>query len=215
MGHERERDDAARPARSGRGPASTPADREWARDAWFAAGCGTVFGAMELGVLLVTGALTGPWVALCVLAGAVAFAVLLPARVRAGDGWLAARGLLLRHVVHTDALVAVRLTGVVAVHVVLRDAGGQLLAVDARVLAANPPLLRALDAGVRVSRERGTLPPAPDPLRDLRAAAIVRPPTVLPPVARPPVARPPVTAGPRPAPPAPAVHAAHAGSHRP
>lgn len=88
---------------------------------------------------------------------ATVLAVLLPPRVTAGPGWLAVRTPWRRHVVRTDALVAVRQYGTVCVHLVLCDTHGGRLELDPRVLAANPLIWHELDTGVHRSVERGTL----------------------------------------------------------
>ncbi|MGW0947869.1 hypothetical protein ACWD4O_35690 [Streptomyces sp. NPDC002623] len=91
------------------------------------------------------------------LLSATVFIVLLPPRVSAGPGWLAVRTPWRRLVVRTDALTTVRQYDGVSSHLVLRDAFGNLLELDPRILAANPLLWHELDTGAHRSLERGTL----------------------------------------------------------
>ena len=102
------------------------------------------------------------WVGL----GVLLFAVLLPSRTTAGDGWLAVRGLLHTHRVRTDHLVSARADGTFDRRILLRDSFGARAAVDPRVLVANPFLWHRLDAGARQARAAGLLP-AGTALRDL------------------------------------------------
>jgi hypothetical protein len=149
------------------GPRDSAADRHWRGDARFAFGCALAAWGMATLVDWDAGTLTmfrgGIWLTLA----AVVFTVLLPPRITAGDGWLAVRGLVRRRRVHTDALVAVRQYGGVTAHLVLRDAHGHRLELDARVLVANPLLWHELDTGAHRSRERGTLRHGSDVLRQL------------------------------------------------
>ncbi|GGX43187.1 hypothetical protein [Streptomyces noursei] len=135
----------------------TVVDRHWRAHARRALQCALAF----VGLLVLldwgSGGLTPARAGLWALLGAVAFAVLLPARVSAGDGWLAVRGLVGRRQVRTDALVAVRRYGGVAPRLLLRDARGRRLVLDSRVLEANPLIWHLLDAGARRSLALGTL----------------------------------------------------------
>ncbi len=94
------------------------------------------------------------WVGLA----AMLFAVLLPSRTTAGDGWLAVRGVLRTHRVRTDRLVSVREDGTFDRRVLLRDSYGGRAAVDRHVLVANPFLWHQLDAGARRAHAAGLLP---------------------------------------------------------
>ncbi|TJZ94301.1 hypothetical protein FCI23_54120 [Actinacidiphila oryziradicis] len=114
-----------------------------------------------------SGGLTPPRAGLWAVLGAMVFAVLLPPRVTAGEGWLAVRGSVRERRVCTDALVALYSCGPVAQRLVLRDAYGGCVELTPRVLAANPLLWHLLDAGARRSRERGTLRSGTDVLREL------------------------------------------------
>jgi hypothetical protein len=93
-----------------------------------------------------------------IVLAALLFAVLLPPRTTAGDGWLAVRGLLRTHRVRTDHLVSVCTDGAIDRRVLLRDAFGARAAVDRRVLIANPFLWHQLDQGARHSHAAGLLP---------------------------------------------------------
>ena len=104
------------------------------------------------------GTLTLARAALWIALGTLLFAVLLPPRTTAGDGWLAVRGLARTHRVRTDHLVSVRADGTFDRRILLRDAFGARAAVDPRVLVANPFLWHQLDAGARHSRAAGLLP---------------------------------------------------------
>ncbi|GHJ34545.1 hypothetical protein [Streptomyces sp. TS71-3] len=147
------RDDAVRTAE----PAGAAHDRHWAGGLRSALLCP----ALLLGLLLLVdrgiGDLTwwraGVWTALAVLL----FLVLFPARVTAGPGWLASRGLLHGRLVRTDRLRSVRWSDGISQRVVLRDALGGRVDVDARVLAANPHLWHRLSEDARTARELGFL----------------------------------------------------------
>lgn len=157
----------------GPAPAAAPAravDRGWRRDARRAAGCTLAFWAAATLLDLAAGTLTLARAALWAALAAGLLAVLLPPRLSAGPGWLAARGLLREHRVRTDALVGVSRYGRgAAPMLVLRDADGHRLLLDPRVLAADPLLWHELDTGARASRRNGTLRAGDAVLRDLAA----------------------------------------------
>ncbi|WP_406446782.1 hypothetical protein OHB14_49525 [Streptomyces sp. NBC_01613] len=138
-------------------PPNPPGDRHWRGSARLAACCALVFCAMTLLVDWDAETLTPPRALLWLTLSAGVFAILLPPRVTAGPGWLAVRGPVRRHMVRTDALVAVRQFSGASSHLVLRDAHGHQLELDPRVLVADPLLWHELDTGVRRSVERGTL----------------------------------------------------------
>ncbi|MGW1885681.1 hypothetical protein [Streptomyces sp. NPDC001970] len=135
----------------------TAYDDGWAKELRDAVRCA----ALLLGLLLVIDAGSGHltwargllWAALAV----ALFAVLVPPRISAGDGWLAADGLLRRRVVRTDRLVSVRCSDGVSQRLVLRDTEGSRVEVDPRVFVANPALWRRLDEDARTCVEHGTL----------------------------------------------------------
>ncbi|WP_030617899.1 hypothetical protein [Streptomyces fulvoviolaceus] len=132
-------------------------DRHWRGSARLAATCALVFCALSLLVDWDAGSLTLLRALLWLTLSAAVFAVLLPPRVTAGPSWLTVHTPWRRHIVRTDALVAVRQHGGVSSHLVLRDAHGGRLELDPRVLAANPLIWHELDTGVHRSVERGTL----------------------------------------------------------
>jgi hypothetical protein len=140
-------------------PTST-GDRHWHGSARFATACTLTFAALTLVVDWETGAL---WLTL----SATVLAVLLPQRVTAGPGWLAAQGLTGRSHVHTDSLVSIRQYGDISSLLVLRDTHGNRLELDPRVLVTNPLLWHELDMGARHSLASGTLHHGTDVLRHL------------------------------------------------
>jgi len=149
------------------GPLGPAGDRHRRGSARLAMICALTFCAMALLVDWDAGSLTPVRSLLWTTLSAAAFAVLLPHRVAAGRGWLAVRSPWRRHMVRTDALVAVRQYGGISSHLVLRDAYGRRLELDPRVLAANPLIWHELDTGVRRSVERGTLREGADVLERL------------------------------------------------
>ncbi|WP_416960978.1 hypothetical protein [Streptomyces sp. Agncl-13] len=138
-------------------PVVQASDRHWRGSARLAVNCALLFCAMSLLVDWDAGSLTPLRALLWVTMSAAVCVVLIPQRVSAGPGWLAVRTPWRRHMVHTDALAAVRQYEGVSSHLVLRDVHGHSLELDPRVLAANPLLWHELDTGVRRSLERGTL----------------------------------------------------------
>ncbi|MBL1097540.1 hypothetical protein JK363_12775 [Streptomyces sp. 205] len=137
--------------------AHSDSDRRWRGDARCAAYCALTFVVLTTLLDWGSGGLTVGRADLWALIGAVVFMVLRPARVTAGDGWLAVRGLLCERRVRTDALVSVMEYGSISTRLVLRDAHGHAVELDPDVLVANPLLWHRLDAGARRSRQRGTL----------------------------------------------------------
>jgi hypothetical protein len=133
-------------------------DRGWAARRRTAYAVSTTGLAVTLLLDAMNGTLSLPralaWVALA----ALLYAVLLPPRTTAGDGWLAVHGLLRTRRVHTDHLVSVRTDGLVDRRVLLCDAFGAHAAVDTAVLIANPFLWHQLDTGAHHSRAAGLLP---------------------------------------------------------
>ncbi|MGW9433472.1 hypothetical protein ACWHA1_36845 [Streptomyces decoyicus] len=103
------------------------------------------------------GGLTLPRAGLWGALGGMVLVGLVPPRVSAGEGCLAARGFTGERRVCTDALVSLRRYGGIAAHLVLRDAHGQWLELDLHVLQAIPLIWHLLDAGARRSLENGTL----------------------------------------------------------
>ncbi|WP_409057586.1 hypothetical protein [Streptomyces sp. SYP-A7185] len=132
-------------------------DRRWAGDVRAAVFCAlTLFALIDLidwasGTLdVVRGVL---WAGL----SALLYLILHPARVSAGPGWLAVRGVLRHRHVCTGLLTAVRQGEGIAPRLVLCDSLGNRVEVDPQVLAENPLLLHRLDAGARGARACGLL----------------------------------------------------------
>ncbi|MEU9979162.1 hypothetical protein [Streptomyces sp. NPDC051014] len=132
-------------------------DRTWRGSARLAVCCAAGFGGLTFLVDWDAGTLTPARAVLWVALSAGVLAVLVPARVTAGPGWLTARGPLRRRTVRTDSLVYLGRYGDVSGHLVLRDTAGNRLELDPHVLHANPLLWHELDTGVRRSLDRGTL----------------------------------------------------------
>ncbi|SES09422.1 hypothetical protein SAMN04487983_10313 [Streptomyces sp. yr375] len=138
-------------------PVVQAGDRHWRGSARLAVSCALLFCVMSLLVDSDAGILNPLRGLLWITMSAAVCVVLLPQRVSAGPGWLAVRTPWRRHLVHTDALAAVRQYEGVSSHLVLRDVHGHSLELDPRVLAANPLLWHEPDTGVRRSVGRGTL----------------------------------------------------------
>jgi hypothetical protein len=85
------------------------------------------------------------------------FLVLFPARVSAGEGWLASRHLLGTRRVRTDLLTSVRCVDGVSRRLVLRDALGNRLEIDPQVLVDNPDLWYRLAEDADASAASGAL----------------------------------------------------------
>ncbi|MFI1677378.1 hypothetical protein [Streptomyces sp. NPDC020607] len=132
-------------------------DRGWAGEFRCAVGAGVVLcGALVL-LDWRAGYVSGVRVGLWGVLGCLLFAVLLPPRVRAGEGWMSSRRLFRTRRVCTDSLIAVRIWDGVGQRIVLRDEQGRRLVLDPRVLTANPLLWRLLERGARHSHESGSL----------------------------------------------------------
>ncbi|WP_043667975.1 hypothetical protein [Streptomyces xylophagus] len=138
-------------------PGEAVEDRRWARDLRDTFRCA---GAL-LGLLLLVDHFSGHftlwrgalWLTLAVLL----FAVLYPARVRAGEGWLSARGLLRERRVRTDRLVSVRCLDGVSQRLLLRDELGGRVEIDPEVLVNNPDLWHRISEDSRKSITSGSL----------------------------------------------------------
>ncbi|MCT9084259.1 hypothetical protein [Streptomyces fulvoviolaceus] len=141
----------------GERPGEATNDIEWARDVWSSVRCAGVLLALLLLADWGSGRFTcrraGLWLA---LAGLL-FAVLYPARVSAGEGWLSSRRLLGERRVRTDLLVSVRCLDGVSPRLLLRDAFGGHVEIDPEVLVTHPRLWHRLDEGARKSAASGTL----------------------------------------------------------
>jgi hypothetical protein len=138
-------------------PRAVAHDRRWARDRRDTFRCA---GAL-LGLLLLVDHFSGHltlrrgalWLTLAVLL----LVVLYPARVRAGEGWLSARGLLRERRVRTDRLVSVRCLDGVSQRLLLRDELGGQVKIDPDVLVHNPDLWHRVSEDSRRSLASGSL----------------------------------------------------------
>lgn len=139
------------------GTSSVVHDRQWAPDLYSAARCAAVLLGMLLLVDAVAGTLTWWRSALWISLALFLFLVLLPARVSAGEGWLASRRLLRTRRVRTDLLVAIRPRDGVAQSLVLRDTLGARVEIDPEVLLRNPDLWHRLTEAAHTSETSGTL----------------------------------------------------------
>ncbi|MFJ4768620.1 hypothetical protein ACIP88_05810 [Streptomyces uncialis] len=142
------------------GPFTAPgvaADRRWATDRRDAVYCAsTLLGLIGL-VDIANGTLTAVRGLLWLTLALLLYAVLYPPLVTAGPGWLAVRGLWRTRQVATDLLVAARHSDGVQPRLVLRDALGNRVEVDPKVLTGNPLLWHRLDTGARHARASGLL----------------------------------------------------------
>ncbi len=139
------------------GAAETVIDRNWVADVRAAVLCS--LGLLVLVILLdlANGTLGRARLALWAGLSVLLYVVLHPARVTAGPGWLAVRGLVRRRHVCTGLLTAVRHNEGVADRLVLCDSLGNRVELDPQVLVDNPLLLHRLDRGARDAREAGLL----------------------------------------------------------
>ncbi|MGW1544813.1 hypothetical protein ACWCPM_32125 [Streptomyces sp. NPDC002309] len=156
MGH---RDDPSRDLTDLPAPHLAPPvhDRHWVRDVRSAIGCSGVLLALLL--LMDWGAGTlAPWRAgIWLVLALLLLVVLCPPRVSAGEGWIAARSLLRTRRVRTDMLVSVRCLDGVSQRLLLRDAFGDRVEIDPRVLIDNPELWYRLDEDARRANASGHL----------------------------------------------------------
>ncbi|MEU0437473.1 hypothetical protein ABZ153_38915 [Streptomyces sp. NPDC006290] len=130
-------------------------DERWAGDMRLTCQCSGVFLGMLFAFDACAGTLDSARAVVWSILGVLFFFVLVPSRVTAGPGWLRSCWLGRDRVVRTDQLVCVRWAPGAARRVVLRDADGGRVEVDAEVLVANPALWNLLRSGVRGSLERG------------------------------------------------------------
>ncbi|MFD6025247.1 hypothetical protein [Streptomyces griseoluteus] len=132
-------------------------DQQWAGDRKDA----FQYSAILLAYLLIldwgTGGLTLPRGALWFALALLLLLVLHPARVSAGDSWLASRRLLRERRVRTDRLVSVRCLDGVSQRILLRDAFGDRVEIDPDVLVRNPGLWYRLEAAASRSASAGLL----------------------------------------------------------
>ncbi|MFD3502707.1 hypothetical protein ACFWWT_33795 [Streptomyces sp. NPDC058676] len=139
------------------GPGAAVHDRRWVRELHSSVRCAATL----LGLLLVIdwgeGCFTLWRGALWLALGLLLFVVLCPPRVRAGEGWLASRGLLRERRVRTDLLVSVSCPDGLSRRLVLRDVLGGRVEIDPQVLVDNPDLWHRLDEDAQTSASRGSL----------------------------------------------------------
>ncbi|MET8613114.1 MULTISPECIES: hypothetical protein [Streptomyces] len=132
-------------------------DRGWAGEVRTAVRCAVALFVLLLCIDAAAGSLTWwrglLWGALAALLGLV----LYPARITAGDGWLAGRRLLRTRRIRTDLLAVVYPLDGVTPRLLLRDALGNRMEIDPEVLIRNPALWYRLDEGARRAEASGTL----------------------------------------------------------
>ncbi|QLJ01603.1 hypothetical protein HZZ00_11585 [Streptomyces sp. NEAU-sy36] len=132
-------------------------DRGWAGEVRTAVRCALALFVLLLCIDAAAGSLTWwrglLWGALAALLGLV----LHPARITAGDGWLAGRRLLRTRRIRTDLLTVVHPVDGVTQRLMLRDALGNRMEIDPEVLIRNPGLWYRLAEGARQAEASGTL----------------------------------------------------------
>ncbi|NEB77141.1 hypothetical protein G3I40_18225 [Streptomyces sp. SID14478] len=149
------------------GTAATVVDRNWARELRSALLCAALLLVLVLTIDAANSTLTPARTALWTGLSLLLHAVLHPARVTAGPGWLAVRGLGRRRHVCTDLLVSARRGEGITPRLVLRDALGSRVELDPAVLTANPLLWHGLETGAARARASGLLVSGEDVLRGL------------------------------------------------
>ncbi|MFJ9818930.1 hypothetical protein ACIRU3_27485 [Streptomyces sp. NPDC101151] len=142
-------------------------DRRWTSDLYSSTCCAAVLLGMLLLVDGMAGTLTWWRSALWLTIAVLLLLVLFPARVSAGEDWLASRRLLRTRRVRTDRLVAVRPLGGVSQQLVLRDTFGARVEIDPDVLLRNPDLWYRLAEAAHISDASGTLLCGTTALHDL------------------------------------------------
>lgn len=157
LGRMRRRFTARHSWRSTATPGTVAHNQQWAGGLRCAGCCATGFLALLLVVDAAYGTLSAVRSCLWAILALSLFLILLPPRVIAGPGWLSTRALFRTRKIRTDRLTSVVWSDRVAQRVVLKDSDGGLVSLDPRVLVDNPRLWLLLDAGARVSQERGTL----------------------------------------------------------
>jgi hypothetical protein len=141
----------------GESPGEATNELQWAQELWSSVRCAGMLLVLLLFVDFGYGR-SAPWrTALWLALAGLLFAVLCPARVSAGEGWLSSRRMLRERRVRTDLLVSVRRLDGISQRLVLRDAFGGRVAIDPDVLVTNPRLWHRLDEDARRSAAGGTL----------------------------------------------------------
>ncbi|WP_329281838.1 hypothetical protein [Streptomyces sp. NBC_01451] len=148
-------------ARHGEARGETPTeatnDPQWSRELLSSVRCAAGLLALLLVIDWDTGRLAFWRTALWLALAGLLFAVLCPARVSVGEGWLASRRLLRERRVRTDLLVSVRCLDGISQRLLLRDALGGRVEIDPEVLVTSPQVWYRLDEGARKSASDGTL----------------------------------------------------------
>ncbi|MBK3567674.1 hypothetical protein [Streptomyces sp. MBT62] len=132
-------------------------DRRWTRDLRGTFRCAGALLGLLLAVDHFSGRLTLRRAALWFAVALLLFVVLYPARVRAGEGWLSARGLLRERRVRTDRLVSVRCLDGISQRLLLRDEFGGRVEIDPDVLVNNPDVWHRLAEDAHKSLVSGSL----------------------------------------------------------
>jgi hypothetical protein len=153
----------AGPARDER--SKTVRDDRWPSEARVAGGCAALLFGLLLAVDAAAGALSTAHVAAWCFLAVLLFVVMLPRRIRAGEGWVASRGLLREQRIRTDRLVSVRWPEGVGRRLVLRDADGGRVELDPRALLASPQLWHRVETDAMACLDAGTLLYGADTLR--------------------------------------------------
>ncbi|MEV6756513.1 hypothetical protein [Streptomyces sp. NPDC051214] len=148
-------------------PERVARDRHWSADLRDTIFCAGVLLALLIVLDAARGELTLPRTALWCALAVLLFAVLLPPKVSAGQGWLASRGLLRTKRVRTDRLISVRWIDGVSQRLVLRDLYGTRVEIDPTVLTANPDLWALLEHGAHISCQTGLMTCGATALRQL------------------------------------------------
>lgn len=153
--------------RGHRGDPGVSVDRHWAHEVRTAVGCSALLFALVVTIDAANSTLSVLRAALWTGLSLLLYAVLHPARVTAGPGRLAVRGLWRQRHVCTDLLVSVRRGEGVVPRLVLRDALGARVEVDPAVLVGNPVLWHRVETGAARALAGGLLVAGADVVREL------------------------------------------------
>lgn len=145
------------PDTGARTPQTPVRDHAWPGALRTAIVCSGILLALLLAVDGASGELAPARTALWGGLAALLFAVLVPPRVTAGEGWVTARGLLRERRVRTDCLVSVRWPVGIGQRLVIQDVYGVRIELDVKVLTGTPVLWQLVEQGVRASLERGAV----------------------------------------------------------
>ncbi|WP_326709787.1 hypothetical protein OG758_10830 [Streptomyces sp. NBC_01474] len=144
-------------------------DSRWPKDLRSAIRCSAVVLCLLQLIDWWAGSFTAARATLWVALGVLLFVILYPARVTAGEGWLASRGLVRERRVRTDALVSARCLGGVSQRLRLRDASGGRLEINPQVLHSNPELWHRFAKDANAAAARGHLTCGATALRRISA----------------------------------------------